>query len=446
MGGLNGPECEVVGHVPYVVSRQQLKSLLKLSQHWIGKGHPAWFDFSGHLASLTLQVFRGQTGCRSASSFVVEQPLRASHDPDGRAWNHEAMKLRREAAALKAKAVSSLRRAVRTFNDYEEDGRTSTVLLHFQHAFEMLLKAGLVQTRQTVFDGKVGRAIGFEKCVNLSQMYLRVTDEEAGTLRAIDALRDDEQHWMTTVSEGLLYLHCRAGTTLFDDILKRVFDDSLGAHLPNRVLPLSSEPPRDVQILLDEDYEQIKRLLAPGSRKRPDARARIRALLAMEAHSREDALVSKKDVDRVEKAIRADRKREEVFPILSDIGASLNGTGPDLQVRFVKKGGAPVQLVGDDDGAGAIREVDLQKKFHWSKAELAKKLQLDTGRCKALRWRLVIDDDDDCRHDFIFGKSTHRAYSDNAYTRMRDALGDGLDLDDIYSQYVDADHGKAPPQ
>lgn len=357
------------------------------------------------------------------------------------------MKLRREAAALKAKAISSLRRAVRTFNDYEEDGRTSTVLLHFQHAFEMLLKAGLVQMGQTVFDGKVGRAIGFEKCVNLSQMHLGVTDEEAGTLRALDALRDDEQHWMTTVSEGLLYLHCRAGTTLFDDLLKRAFDDSLGTHLPNRVLPLSSEPPRDVQILLDEDYEQIKRLLAPGSRKRPDARARIRALLAMEAHSREDALVSKKDVDRVEKAIKANGKREEVFPMLSDIGASLNGTGPELQVRFVKKGGAPVHFVGDDEsvGAGAIREVDLQKKFHCSRPDLAKKLQLDTGRCKALRWKLGIDDDDDCRHDFIFGKSTHRAYSDNAYTRMRDALADGLEMDTVYSQYVKAGHGMAPP-
>jgi hypothetical protein len=357
------------------------------------------------------------------------------------------MKLRREAAALKAKAMSSIRRGIRAFNDYEEDGRSSTVLLHFQHAFEMLLKAGLVQRGQKVFDTKSGRALGFEKCVNLGRMHLGITDEEAGTLRAIDALRDDEQHWLTIASEGVMYLHCRAGTTLFDDLLSRVFGDRLGHHLPNRVLPLSSEPPGDIQVLLDRDFEEIARLLAPGSRKRPDARARIRGLLAMEAHSREDGLVSKKDVDRVEKAIRAGGKREEVFPTLTELSTSISGSGVELQVRFVKSGGLPVKMISADEevAAGAIREVDLQRKFHWSKADLASKLGLDSGRCKALRWRLEVEDDDSCTHDFIFGRSTHRQYSDNAYTRIRDAFQDGLDVDTVYREYVNADYGRAEP-
>jgi hypothetical protein len=62
------------------------------------------------------------------------------------------MKLRREAAILKKKSIASLRRAARSFNDYDQDGRITTVLLHLQHAFEMLLKAGLVQKRVRVFD------------------------------------------------------------------------------------------------------------------------------------------------------------------------------------------------------------------------------------------------------------------------------------------------------
>lgn len=357
------------------------------------------------------------------------------------------MKLRREAGTLKLKAVGSLRRAVRAFNDYEEEGRSSTVLLHFQHGFEMLLKAGLVQRGQNVFDSRDGRAIGFEKCVNLSREHLNVSEEEAGTLRAVDALRDDEQHWMTTVSEGLLYIHCRAGTTLFDDLLQRVFDDSLVRYIPRRVLPLSAEPPRDIQLLLDEDYHQIAQLLAPGNRKRPDARARIRALLAMEAHVREDGLVSKKDVDRVERAIRAGGDRSQVFPRLSEIGTSLAGEGVEIQVRFVKKGGVPVRYIAaeDDVAAGAIRQVDLQNKYHWSKAELATKLGLDTGRCKALRWQLGIDEGDDYRHDFVFGSQTHRQYSDNAYRLMDDALKGTMDLEAVYRQYVRSGHGANPP-
>jgi hypothetical protein len=167
----------------------------------------------------------------------------------------------------------------------------------------------------------------------------------------------------------------------------------------------------------------------------------------MEAHSREDGLVSKKDVDRVERAIRAGGKREEVFPTLTELGAAVSGSGVEMQVRFVKTGGLPVKMVSADEevAAGAIREVDLQRKFHWSKADLASKLGLDSGRCKALRWWLEVDDDESCSHDFIFGRSTHRQYSDNAFVRIRDALQDGLDVETVYREYVDADYGKAGP-
>jgi hypothetical protein len=198
--------------------------------------------------------------------------------------------------------------------------------------------------------------------------------------------------------------------------------------------------------LLDEDFHQIAQLLAPGKRKRPDARARIRALLAVEAHVREDGIVSKQDVDRVEKAIRAGGDRSQVFPRLSEIGTSLAGEGVEIQVRFVKKGGVPVHYVGreDDVAAGAIRQVDLQNKYHWSKTDLASKLGPDTGRCKALRWRLGVDDDDDCRSDFVFGSQIHREYSDNAYKRMEEALQAGLTMDEVHRQYVDSDYGNEP--
>ena len=42
------------------------------------------------------------------------------------------------------------------------------------------------------------------------------TEEEAGTARAIDAMRDAEQHGHATFSEGLVYAHARAGVTLFE--------------------------------------------------------------------------------------------------------------------------------------------------------------------------------------------------------------------------------------
>lgn len=357
------------------------------------------------------------------------------------------VKLRREAFKLKGKAIASLRRGVRAFNDFDDEGRTSTVLLHLQHAFEMLLKAGLVQHHLRVFDPSTGRSIGFDKCVNLGMQHLGIKPEESGTLRAIDALRDDEQHWISELAESLLYVHCRAATTLFDDLLRREFDDALANHLPHRVLPLSAEIPRDIQLLLDDEYSQVADLLRPGRRRRPDARARIRALLAMEAHVREDGRVSKKDVDRVEKAIKAGGQRDQVFPTLSEIATDFTGEGVNVEVRFVKRDGLPVRLVGADEevAAGAVRQVDLQRKFHWTKTSLSEKVGLSAARCKAIRWYLGLDDDDTCRHDFTFGSQTHRQYSDNALRRLRDAMESGLDVEAVYRLYKTNDHGSSPP-
>ncbi len=54
-----------------------------------------------------------------------------------------------------------------TFNSYDEDGRVTSVLLHLQHAAEMLLKAVLCQHKVNVFDKETGKSLGFEKCLGL---------------------------------------------------------------------------------------------------------------------------------------------------------------------------------------------------------------------------------------------------------------------------------------
>jgi hypothetical protein len=104
------------------------------------------------------------------------------------------------ARLLKAKALASLRRCARAFNDFDDDGRVTTVLLHLQHAFEMLLKAGLVEKKVRVLDKSKGRSISFDKCVRLGAEHLRLSADQCGLLRTIDALRDDEQHYFGPAS------------------------------------------------------------------------------------------------------------------------------------------------------------------------------------------------------------------------------------------------------
>jgi hypothetical protein len=360
--------------------------------------------------------------------------------------------MRATAKTLHGKALSSMRTAMTAFNSPHEDGRVTCVLLHLQHAFEMLLKAALSQGRAKVFDKKSGRSIGFEAVINQSCQLagFKLTQDEAGTLRAIDALRDDEQHWFNDVSEGLLYLHARAAVTLFDELLFRAFKQRLADHLPNRVLPVSTEAPQDILALVDSEYANIAELLKPGRRARGDARAKIRTLLALEAHVAEDTKVSDSDVNRVEKGIKAGKTRQQVFPKLNPLAADISGEGLRVKVKIVKQADAlPVRLVRDIDGtevvdAAAVREVDLQKKFHWSPFDLADKLGISRPRATALREHLLIDKDPDCLHVFEFGSQRHPRYSDNALTRMREGNAN-QDMDAIWELHGSGRRSKPRP-
>jgi hypothetical protein len=335
------------------------------------------------------------------------------------------MKLRREARTLKEKAVCSLRRAVTAFNACEEDGRITTVLLHMQHAAEMLLKAVLVQKQVRVFDPGKHTSIGFEKCVKLAMQHAKIKEEEAGLLRAIDALRDAEQHWMVVVPEDVLFLHARGFVTIFDDLLKRMLGDALASHLPGRVLPISTHPPVAFDVLVDREYAQVRELLKPGKRQRGEARGRIRALLAMESHAADTVDMSEADINRVEKAIRAGKPRGEVFPRLAGLGVQVSGDGPLVTVRFTKDLQAtPVRFIAADDPteAAAVREVDLQRRYHLSPTKLAELLKMSAHRSFLLRKQLSIDADPQCRHVFTFGKTKHARFSDTALKKMREAV------------------------
>ena len=344
-------------------------------------------------------------------------------------------KLRRDARTLRDKAISSLKRGIAAFNSHEEDGRITAILLSFQHSAEMIIKAILVQRGINVFNKATGYSLGFEKSLNLS-MSQGVLASEAGTLRTIDSLRDAAQHWIVFVDEQILYLHARAAVTCIDDLLKRFFGDSLASHLPVRVLPISTEAPKNIDFLIDSQFKQIGELLKPGRRARDEARGRIRGLLALESHTAEKVDVSEKDIDRVEKAIRTGEKLEAVFPRLLAIDTRLDGDGLNVRVHFSKKDGAPVRFIGGDEpgAAAAVREVDLQKKYHSGRKDLAKTLGLSEPRSTALRDHLSVDEDPECMHVFEHGKSKFPSYSDNAIRKMKHAVANE-DMNAIWAAY-----------
>lgn len=334
------------------------------------------------------------------------------------------MKLKREAKTLKAKAIASLKRGLETFNNHDDDGRPETVLLMLQHASEMSAKALLVQKGQDVFDKEKGISIGIEKTLHIAQSKGWMNTTQAGAIRVIDAMRDQAQHWMIVVPEDTLYINTRALITVLDEILAEHFQDTLADNLPVRVLPLSTQALPDFLILVNREYGQIRELLAPGRRARDEARGRITALLAMEAHVSEEVAISKRDLDRIEEAIKEGTPVEQVFPRLMALATNVEGEGPTIRVRIIKSADAPAirYISGDDpEGAAAVREVDLQKKYHWSPSALAAKLELSANKVKAVRDFLHIDKDPANVMVFEFGSQKHPRYSDNALRLLREA-------------------------
>lgn len=237
------------------------------------------------------------------------------------------------------------------------------------------------------------------------------------------------------MDESLLYLYVRAGVTLFDDVLTRVFVEALADHLPARVLPISSEPPQDLLLLVDREYERIAALLKPGRRGRGEADGRIRTLLATEALVDPDAAeVREGDVRRVANGIRAGKSRPQVFPKLSTVGSVSGGSGLSVEVRFVKKGGLPVTYTAGDPGVepAAIRMVDLEKKFYMGAHDLADRSGVSRNKATALRRHLGLDKSDDhFSHRFELGSQKLVRYSDNALRAMTDAKAT-VNLDKVW--------------
>lgn len=350
---------------------------------------------------------------------------------------------------LRQKALSSFRTGVAAFNSLDDGGRVTLVLLSLQHAFEMLLKAALEAKKVSVFDKRSGKSISLEHAIRQCQQTdgIKMSDDEAGTVRALDSLRDGEQHWHVVVDEGLLYLYVRSAVTLFDDLLSRVFGERLGDHLPARVLPIGAEPPQGLDLLVDREYERIARLLKPGRRATAEANARIRALLATEALADPDAAeVSETDVRRVARGIRDGKSRSQVFPKLTGYSADVSGSGLMVEVRLVKSGGLPVTYTNDPAvDPAAIRTVDLEKKFYMGPYDLADRAGVSRSAATALRRHLGLDGNDDhYSHRFVFGKTKHLRYSDNALKAMLDSVGT-VDIDRVRAAHRTlASNAKSP--
>jgi len=349
--------------------------------------------------------------------------------------------LKKEARLLLEKAINSLILGIEHFNRPSDRGRTESVLIFFDHSFEMLLKSSILHRGGRIREPRAKQTIGFDACVRkaLSDGSVKfLTREQALSLQAINSLRDAAQHHLVDLSEQHLYLHAQSGVTLFRDLLKTVFDRELTSDLPERVLPVSTKPPADIETLFDTEIEHIKALLRPKSRRRVEAYARLRGLAILEGSIQGERIQpGTGDLNRLARKIHGGESWDKLFPGVASVEFTAKGYGPSLDLRISKKEGTPVQLVPEGTpGAGvvAIKRVDELGFYNLSLTQLAENVGLSGPKTIALTRHLNLQSDADCFKQIVIGQSKFNRYSQKAMDKLKKELP-VVDMQKVWAQY-----------
>lgn len=350
--------------------------------------------------------------------------------------------MKKEARLLLNKALDSLILSIEFFNRPVERARADAVLILVDHAFEMLLKAAIVHCGGRIRERRAKQTIGFDACVRqgLSSGDSRfLSEEQALTLQTINALRDAAQHYLLEISEQQLYLHTQAGVTLFADLLDHVFEESLSEHLPNRVLPVTSNPPRELSVLMASEVEQIASLLRPGKRRRVEARAQVRALAIMEGSvNGEKVQPGRGELDRVLDEIADGMPWTAIFPGIAALRLDLDGGGIPFSLRIVKGEDAiPIRAVSASDEPSAavvalkrVNEVDF---YSLGLQDLANKTAVGRNKLLAVVQELDLQSCPDYFKEIRIGGVTFKRYSPKALDVLKKRLPE-LDIEDIWQR------------
>lgn len=347
--------------------------------------------------------------------------------------------MKKEAKTLLAKSVDSLVLAVDHFNRAWDRGRTETVLILMDRAFELLLKATIVHKGGEIRESRdSNKTIGFDTCLRrcLSNAELQcLTEDEVIALQAMNTLRDAAQHYMVEVSEEHLYIYAQSGLTLFVRVAREHLGYDLRAEIPERILPICARPPRDLSALFEAEFADIRRMVAPGSRKRLDAKAKLRALAILQASmDGRKSQPSDKELDAVVKRINDGEGWRELFPGVATLVIDPEGAGPGISLRVTKNQGEAVRLVNEGDPNAAVvalRKVNDLDFYAFGASEVARRVGVTQPKLLCLVDHDGVRENRDLYKEFQIGRSLHKRYSNNAVTHLRRRLGE-VDIEEIW--------------
>ena len=349
--------------------------------------------------------------------------------------------MKKEVRQLREKGINALVLSIEHFNRPWDRGRTEAVLILLDHSFEMLLKAAIRHRLGKIRKAREKQTIGFNACVRKGLTDANVkflTAEQALALQTINGLRDAAQHYLVDMSEHQLYFYAQAGLTLFRDIHDDIFDKKLVLELPERVLPISTTAPKDLYALFDKEVEEIKALLAPGTRKKMDAVAKTRSLSVLESAVNGDyEQPSDRELGNVCGRLAGGDAWSSVFPGVASINITAELDGPTFSLRLTKNEGTPVQLLKEGEGSGAVlavRRVNELDFYSLGAAQVAERVGLTQPKSRAVVDHLGLREDTDYFKEIKIGSVTHARYSPKAVQKIKNALT-AESIDDIWTVY-----------
>jgi len=330
---------------------------------------------------------------------------------------------------------------IELFNRPNSNGRIHGVLIMLDHAFEMLLKASILEKGGKIFDKGSKESVGFNTCIRKAysdQTIKFLEADEVLTLQCLNGLRDAAQHYTLEMSEQHLYFQAQSAITLFRDILIRVFGVELKTELPERVLPVSTIPPTEITAFFSNEINEVKKLLDPTSRKKIDAIDRLRSLAIMEnAVQGDENQPSISDLNKLISNLKKGSSFKQLFPGISTLNLTTNGYGPSLDLRISRKEGILIQIVPEGTPGSAIvalKRVNELDYYNLGRDQLAKKVGLTGPKTTAVIHHIKLRDDPDSFKRITIGKVTFDRYAPRAVERIKDTLKENH-IEDIWAEY-----------
>ena len=346
---------------------------------------------------------------------------------------------------LLRKAIESLILSIEHFNRPWDCGRQDTVLILLDRAFELILKAAIIHKGEKIQRKDKTETIGFDSCVRNAVPLSIISEDQAIILRTINNLRDASQHYVLDISEQNLYLQVMLGFSVFKEILKDIFHEDIIRYLPQRVLPLSAQPPLAITALFEYETEEIRKLLLPGMRKKRLAINKIRALAIIDgAIKTETNQPSRKRLNDIANQIKEQNDWKSIFSGVAAVQITSEQTGTAFSLKITKREGIPVHLVSEGTPGAtivAIKRVNDLDFYNLSSTQLAIKFGLTGPKVLAIVEHFQMKNDQKYFKSFKIGKTIFNRYSQEVFIKIQKDLPT-LNMEQVWENYKQKVYGK----